>query len=353
MGKVYLYIRASDLSQEMSPEQQEDMLRRRCEVLGLEDPIPLPEPLGTSGRLTPFASRPMGQWLLRNAREGDVILATKMNRFGRNMSDIYPVVKEFCARGVGVVVLEYCNGQPLDLRGAASNFLVQMLMASAEFHGNLIAETTREALAHLKRIGRPCNGSIPWGKRLACYDVADHELVGCTLEKDSAGKRRVVVKEGASVPGATFKLEWDEQQLTYMAEIARRTLQDHEPMIHVIQDFHSQRRLDQRGKLFGQRNGRNGTDTAFREARKSFLNAGLAGELPPEWCVIAKELAPPGWTSARRQPKPGDRNYAPWAARKAKQAAKVNGQEEDRSAWSAADWQAWWASEGLTPSLLE
>ncbi|MGO9111908.1 MAG: hypothetical protein ACLP9L_21995, partial [Thermoguttaceae bacterium] len=144
------------------------------------------------------------------------------------------------------------------------------------------------------------------------------ELVGCTLEKDSVGKRWVVIKDGASVPGETLRLEWDEQQLTYMAEITRRTLQDHEPMIHVIQDFHSQRRLDQRVKLFGQRKGRNSTNTAFREARKWFLDAGLAGELPPEWCVIAKELAPPGWTSARRQPKPGDRNYAPWAAKKAK-----------------------------------
>ncbi|MGA2253162.1 MAG: hypothetical protein ABSG53_00745 [Thermoguttaceae bacterium] len=41
------------------------------------------------------------------------------------------------------------------------------------------------------------------------------------------------------------------------------------------------------------------------------------------------------------------------AAKKAKQAAKVNGQEEDRSGWSAADWQAWWTSEGLIPSLPE
>jgi hypothetical protein len=44
---------------------------------------------------------------------------------------------------------------------------------------------------------------------------------------------------------------------------------------------------------------------------------------------------------------PGDRNYAPWAAKKAKQAAKVNGQDEDCLSWSAPDWKAWWTSEEL------
>ena len=156
-------------------------------------PLAVAEPVGTSGRSLAFADRPIARWIIRNTRDGDVVASTKINRLGRRMLDIYETIETLCNRGVGIVILEFMNGQ------------------------------TR----------------------------------------------------------------W-------------------------------------------------------------FLRAGQAGERPNAWNEVDRKLTPPNWSCSRRQPQPGDRNYAAWAARKAQQAAKLKGlndQEDDRSTWTAEDWAAWWEAE--------
>ncbi len=215
MPNTFCLTRASTEAQELSPDQQWDLMQRRCEALGLSNLIRLDEPLGTSGRKTKFLERPMGAWIMANIQEGDALVVTKANRLGRKLQDIWPVVERLCTRGVRIIILDYCNGQPLDISSAIGEFIVKLLLLTAELSGNLIAETTREAFAYRRRANLICGGKVPWGRRLVIKDAAGNEVPGATLIKDSTGRRRTAADaNGTIIPNHKACYEWDEQQLT-------------------------------------------------------------------------------------------------------------------------------------------
>jgi len=320
MGHVYCLTRASTELQDQSPAAQEDRLRRECKCRGLTNPTVVHEPLGTSGLTTTFASRPMGRWLLRNLQDGDTLVVTALDRLGRSQSDTWPTVEKLCKRGVTIIALDFMDGQPLEIKNPVGRFIIQMMIAQCELEARMIGQRTKEAMAHRRRNCLPCNGALPWGRKRV-------PMPGFLTKKGHQA----------------FRYEWDEQQLHYIAEIARRTLVEDYSMQSMIDQFRVQGRLDQRGKPFGVRGTRDSTNNAFREARNWFLKAGMAGELPPEWnevvgLIIQNRKAPSAIPETLRRA---------WAARRAQAAARRNpeGGVEDRSTWTAEDWAAWWAVE--------
>lgn len=352
MGNTYLYCRASTLMQELSPAQQEDLMRRKCEALGLENIVPLVEPLGTSGRKNDFADRSVGRWIMANARAGDVIVATKMNRLGRRMVNICEVVEQLCRRNVGVIILEYTNGEPLDLRGAASKFIVQIMMASAEFQGNLIAETTREAFAYRKSIGMKVSKGPGMGRRFIILDENGQECPGATITyQGDPGKRKTMIlldHRGKVVKGGMVRVQWDDHQLELIAELTKRSAT--ESFARIAKDFWDRGEIDHRGKPWGQRENDSwqmkSRWTIFHKARCWFLRAGDAGDLPGSWNDVAKAMPRfDGYSPVGQPLQPGHLLYNAHQAKKANAAAEL-GQSDDRSGWSASDWQAWFAESG-------
>lgn len=101
-----------------------------------------------SGKL---ASRP--EWdacLAYGLREGDVLVATKLDRIGRSVKNLIEVAETLAARKVDLKILM----QGIDTSTSAGKMMFHMLAAIAEFERDLISERTREGLAAARARGK-------------------------------------------------------------------------------------------------------------------------------------------------------------------------------------------------------
>ena len=112
---------------------------------------------GVSGS-RPLADRPMGRALLADAREGDVVIATKLDRAFRSASDALAALDGFKRRGVRLVLLDM--GEITD--NGVGALIFRILASVAEFERERIAERTAETKAALREQGRAV-GPAPWG----------------------------------------------------------------------------------------------------------------------------------------------------------------------------------------------
>lgn len=95
---------------------------------------------GITGRL---ASRPQWDACRAYLRDGDVLVATKLDRIGRSVGNLVRVASDLHEQGVDLVVLD----QAIDTATPAGRMLFHVLAAIAEFEHDLIAERTRDGLA--------------------------------------------------------------------------------------------------------------------------------------------------------------------------------------------------------------
>lgn len=109
-------------------------------------------------RLTDPASGPL--------RAGDIVVAVKLDRFGRSVKHLIAVAEDFRARGIEMVVLD----QAIDTTTPAGKLVFHILGAVAEFERDLISERTRDALA--VRTARGRNG----GRRRALSPEQETEI---------------------------------------------------------------------------------------------------------------------------------------------------------------------------------
>lgn len=132
-----------------------------------------------------LASRPEWDKCLAYLREGDVLVATKLDRFGRSVLNICKLVGELAERGIGLV----CLDQQIDTTSPYGKFQLHVLAAFAELERDMIRERTREGLAATPKRGR-AGGRTP---KLDAYDV---------------GKARELISSGKSVAevAATLKV---------------------------------------------------------------------------------------------------------------------------------------------------
>ena len=90
---------------------------------------------------------------LRALRKGDVLVAWKLDRLGRNLAHLVNTVQDLSARGVGLRVLAG-QGAQIDTTTAAGRLVFGIFAALAEFERELIRERTVAGLKAARARGR-------------------------------------------------------------------------------------------------------------------------------------------------------------------------------------------------------
>lgn len=89
--------------------------------------------------------------LLDRLDEGDKLVVTKLDRLGRNTTDVLATIDRFAAMGVHVHCLAL---KGVDLTSASGKLHVTVLAAVSQFERDLLIERTHAGLARAKAQGR-------------------------------------------------------------------------------------------------------------------------------------------------------------------------------------------------------
>ena len=114
---------------------------------------------------------------LKALRRGDVLVAWKLDRLGRDLRHLVNLVHEFTGRGAGLRILTG-QGAAVDTTTPAGKLVFGIFAALAEFERELIVERTKAGLAAARARGR--HGGRPYKMtaaklRLARAAMADQE----------------------------------------------------------------------------------------------------------------------------------------------------------------------------------
>ena len=114
---------------------------------------------------------------LKALRRGDVLVAWKLDRLGRDLRHLVNPVHEFTGRGAGLRILTG-QGAAVDTTTPAGKLVFGIFAALAEFERELIVERTKAGLAAARARGR--HGGRPYKMtaaklRLAQAAMADQE----------------------------------------------------------------------------------------------------------------------------------------------------------------------------------
>ena len=90
---------------------------------------------------------------LKALREGDTLVAWKLDRLGRDLRHLINTVHDLTARGVGLKVLTG-QGAAIDTTSAAGKLVFGILVALSEFERELISERAIAGLASARARGR-------------------------------------------------------------------------------------------------------------------------------------------------------------------------------------------------------
>lgn len=169
---VYGYIRVSTKRQadNYSPGVQRKEIQLTCARNQLR-PTDYLEDLGTSG-LRPFFLRPSVKDVAFQPE--DVVVASKLDRLGRDMFDITSVISSFRDMGVRVITGDW--GEVTD-ESAQSKILMAVGSLCADLERMRIVERVQATKDHCKAAGIWPGGRVPWG---------------CYLEVSEDGHKRAV-----------------------------------------------------------------------------------------------------------------------------------------------------------------
>lgn len=118
---------------------------------------------GVSGSL-PLASRPEGARLLVDAKKGDCIVASKLDRLFRSASDALATAEVFKKSGINLILVDM-GTEPVTSNGAAKLFF-GMLALVAEFERERIAERMADGRKGKRERGGHTGGRDPYGYRV-------------------------------------------------------------------------------------------------------------------------------------------------------------------------------------------
>ncbi|WGY67670.1 recombinase family protein [Burkholderia cepacia] len=142
--------------------------------------------------------RPGFAELLVKMEEGDVLIVTKLDRLGRNATDVRATVEALAHRGIRIHCLALGG---VDLTSAAGRMTMQVLNAVAEFERDLLIERTHagmtRAKAEGKMMGRPSS-----------------------LTKEQKTEIRQLLNEGASVAGLAKSYRTSRQTIMRTRDMA-------------------------------------------------------------------------------------------------------------------------------------
>jgi len=136
------YARTSTTEQEAGLEaQQRDLSAAGCERVFSEQ---------ISATAT---KRPQLELALDFVREGDVFVATKIDRVARSVADLLAIEARLAAKQVALRILSM-GGSEMSTRGPTGRLMMTVLGAVAEFERALMLERQREGIAKAKDEGR-------------------------------------------------------------------------------------------------------------------------------------------------------------------------------------------------------
>jgi putative DNA-invertase from lambdoid prophage Rac len=109
---------------------------------------------GVSGKVAAM-KRPQFADMVSKIRQGEKLVVTKLDRLGRDATDIKATLADMSRRGVGVIILQLGT---MDLQTAAGKLMLSILGAMSEMERDLIVERTTagllRAIAEGKTLGR-------------------------------------------------------------------------------------------------------------------------------------------------------------------------------------------------------
>ncbi len=230
---MYGYIRCSLLKGEKPPEVQIRELARKAEELGGVLSRVFVEPAVTgklAGDKPAVLARPAGKEMLETLKGGDTLIVSRLDRLGYSVADVQATTKALCERRVGI----YTLSSPIvitHLTPDIARVVLDIFALWGKTDRALRSERSTE-LAHRRKSIGLAYGGVPTG-------------------------RRIVQRKG-------FKsLEWDDEELGHIAEIAYRL--PREGAAKVAQDFWARGIKDRRGQLWGKQVPK--TATPIREAK--------------------------------------------------------------------------------------
>ena len=121
------------------------------------------------------SERPGFARLLDRMESGDELVVTKLDRLGRNASDVTATVERLAAEGISVVCLQLGK---MDLTSPAGRMTMGVLSHVAQFERDLLIERTQSGLARARAAGTKL------GRRPALSDAKRAEA----LAKIAAGE---------------------------------------------------------------------------------------------------------------------------------------------------------------------
>jgi DNA invertase Pin-like site-specific DNA recombinase len=144
------YARTSTFEQEAGLEAQERDLR----AVGVEKLFK--EQTSATGPRTALAEA------IDFAREGDVLVVTKLDRLARSVSDLVSITQTLKRKKVGLRIL----AMNLDTTTSTGRLMLNLLGSIAEFERDLMLERQREGILKAKADGR-YKGRTPTAQRQA------------------------------------------------------------------------------------------------------------------------------------------------------------------------------------------
>jgi DNA invertase Pin-like site-specific DNA recombinase len=139
----------------------------------------------------PMKEREAGKIMLFNARAGDSIVMSKLDRGFRNAADCLNTIDECQRRNLKLHILNIAGGHA-ELTNIFSKAMIQIMAVFAELDRAMIAERIREAAAERKRQGRLVNSQPPLGFKVEARKVKDGNggwVVHKYLVKDEAERK--------------------------------------------------------------------------------------------------------------------------------------------------------------------
>ena len=144
MSRTFLYARVSTADQ----TNDNQLVEARAAGFTIQPRHTVAETISGS---VPAAERPGFSKLLDRLDEGDTLVVTKLDRLGRNTTDVLATVERLAALGVHVHCLAL---KGIDLTSASGKLHMTVLAAVSQFERDLLIERTHAGLARAKAEGR-------------------------------------------------------------------------------------------------------------------------------------------------------------------------------------------------------
>lgn len=161
---------------------------------------------GVSGGM-PLGQRPQGSRLLDVVRQGDVVVAAKMDRMFRSAANALHVIEDFKRRKISLWLLDLgndCSGNGI------SELIVTILAAVAQFERGLISERIKDAKRAARRENKHLGGTGQFG---FVPSPAEQKAIATIRRLRKRGKSLLAIRDAVRKSGVPISHETVRQVL--------------------------------------------------------------------------------------------------------------------------------------------